>query len=365
MPIPIAIPAASWIAGLLGLGGAATLSKSNSKDLKGFMEYLIKGKPQEVQQEVQFVRTSPEVAANIGATSLLAMSRKKRSKNTKKQAPVAKQNKQEPPAVQSKQNNSAENNSTENNQQTPASQSNQNNQQASENNQQSSAAQSNQNNQQVPENKPKNTLERIKQRLQQMRKSKQNNSAEESQNSNPKLKKFGKKAIKGAATLMGVGAAYETFTNIPRIGEEIYNHADNNWNYRKGTIQIGDDNFIPATFIVDPESGIEYGIPKSYQSDTVPAYRISSEKGAHGSKRIIEGETKKVIKTPDPIQPYRFYQEPTIVDQFSAPEPIIPKTFNKPKVAQPPTIEEQLDSTDRIYNVRVMQNFIPTRFRNG
>lgn len=324
MPIPIAIPAASWVAGLLGLGGAAALSKSNSKDLKGFMEYLIKGKPQEVQQEVQFVRTSPEVAANIGATSLLATARKKGSKNTKKQAPVAKQNKQKPPA-----------------------------------------SQSNQNNQQVPENKPKNTLERIKQRLQQMRKSKQNNSAEESQNSNPKLKKFGKKAIKGAATLMGVGAAYETFTNIPRIGEEIYNHADNNWNYRKGTIQIGDDNFIPATFIVDPESGIEYGIPKSYQSDTIPAYRISSEKGDHGSKRIIEGETKKVIKTPDPIQPYRFYQEPTIVDQFSAPAPIIPKKINKPKVAQPPTIEEQLDSTDRIYNVRVMQNFIPTRFRNG
>ena len=341
MPIPIAIPAASWIAGLLGLGGAAALSKSNSKDLKGFMEYLIKGKPQEVQQEVQFVRTSPEVAANIGATSLLATARKKGSKNTKKQTPVAKQNKQKPPTVQSKQNNSVENN------------------------QQSPASQSNQNNQQVPENKPKNTLERIKQRLQQMRKSKQNNSAEESQNSNPKLKKFGKKAFKGAATLMGVGAAYETFTNIPRIGEEIYNHADNNWNYRKGTIQIGDDNFIPDTFIVDPESGIEYGIPKSYQSDTVPAYRISSEKGAHGSKRIIEGETKKVIKTLDPIQPYRFYQEPTIVDQFSAPEPIIPKKFNKPKVAQPPTIEEQLDSTDRIYNVRVMQNFIPTRFRNG
>lgn len=323
MPIPIAIPAASWIAGLLGLGGAAALSKSNSKDLKGFMEYLIKGKPQEVQQEVQFVRTSPEVAANIGATSLLAMSRKKGSKNTKKQAPVAK-SKQKPPA-----------------------------------------SQSNQNNQQIPENKPKNTLERIKQRLQQMRKSKQNNSAEESQNSNPELKKFGKKAIKGAATLMGVGAAYETFTNIPRIGEEIYNHADNNWNYRKGTIQIGDDNFIPATFIVDPESGIEYGIPKSYQSDTIPAYRISSEKGDHGSKRIIEGETKKVIKIPDPIQPYRFYQEPTIVDQFSAPAPVIPKEFNKPKVEQPPTIEEQLDDRDRIYNVRAMKSFIPIRFRNG
>lgn len=347
MPIPIAIPAASWIAGLLGLGGAAALSKSNSKDLKGFMEYLIKGKPQEVQKEVQFVRTSPEVAANIGATSLLATARKKRSKNTKKQTPSAKskQNNQQPPTVQSKQNNPAENN-----QQAPVTQSKQNNPA-----------------EQTPENKPpkRGALETIKQRLQQLRKSKQNNSAEGSQNSNPKLKKFGKKATKGAATLMGVGAAYETFTNIPRIGEAIYNHTDNNWNYRKGTIQIGNDNFIPATFIVDPESGIEYGIPKSYQSDTVPAYRISSEKGDHGSKRIIEGETKKVIKTPDPIQPYRFYQEPTIVDQFSAPAPIIPKKINKPKVAQPPTIEEQLDSTDRIYNVRVMQNFIPTRFRNG
>ena len=361
MPIPIAIPAASWIAGLLGLGGAAALSKSNSKDLKGFMEYLIKGKPQEVQQEVQFVRTSPEVAANIGATSLLATARKKGSKNTKKQTPAAK-SKQKPPTVQSKQNNS-----TENNQQAPVAQSKQNN--PAENNQQAPVAQSKQNNpaEQTPENKPskRGALETIKQRLQQLRKSKQNNSAEESQNSNPRLKKFSKKAIKGAATLMGVGAAYETFTNIPRIGEEIYNHADNNWNYRKGTIQIGDDNFIPAAFIVDPESGIEYGIPKSYQSDTIPAYRISSEKGDHGSKRIIEGETKKVIKTLDPIQPYRFYQEPTIVDQFSAPAPIIPKKINKPKVAQPPTIEEQLDSTDRIYNVRVMQNFVPTRFRNG
>lgn len=306
MPIPIAIPAASWIAGLLGLGSAATLSKSSTKDLKGFMEYLIKGN-NVPQKEVEYVRTSPAVAANIGASSILEMSRrKKKKKKVAQQKDIA-------PEPASSPNPKPE-----------------------------------------PKEPKKGILERVGEKLQKMGQKKTR-----SESNKPKFKI--NKNVKR------VGAVAGTLWALPEarwLGESSLDYVTNRWNYNKNNLQIG-DRFIPATFITDPNTGIQYGIPTGTSSDTITAYRISPKQGKGGSRLIMEGQTRKVIKTNDPVYPYKFYQEPTIVDSFSAPAPVIPKEFNKPKVEQPPTIEEQLDDRDRIYNVRAMKSFIPIRFRNG